>query len=258
MGGINKGERFHFLKETRDIVSYQMDEGLQYGIGLFETILIREKPYYLEEHTNRLNHSLKIFQISKTICENDVLELIDEHQLQNLALKLIVTESNQFAMVRSIPYTKKDYSIGKSLVFSKTKKSKHSQLVTHKTINYAENIFEMRKAQKRGFDDCLFCNEYGHVTESSNANVFVIIDNEIWTPFVMDGLLPGIIRQKVKENFEIKEGHISVEQVMNAQGAFMTNSLMGVMPISQIDHRKIPLHPQVNEVRRFFEKMIVG
>ena len=51
-----------FIDENKNqSVLYKMDEGLQFGLGFFETILIRDKVYFLEEHLHRLNKSLETF-----------------------------------------------------------------------------------------------------------------------------------------------------------------------------------------------------
>lgn len=237
-------------------VPYRMDEGRLFGLGFFETILIRDEPYFLEEHLHRLNQSLERFGMDRSVSAQMVEEVIRAKALKNTALKLIVTEKNLFASVRPIPYNEHSYQMGKRVTISRVTKSQHSQIAGHKTLNYAENMLELRGANKAGYDDCLFLNEKGHLTESALANVFVVVKGALVTPTLSDGLLPGIIRQKVMEHFNVCEDHVSQEQLASCEGAFLTNSLVGAMPISQVEEVNVPRHPLCDAVIRFFGEMI--
>lgn len=237
-------------------ISYRMDEGIQFGLGFFETILIREKPYYLEEHTNRLNKSLAHFGMNRVVHTNTVEEFIHFHCLEHTALKLIVTQKNLFGMVRPIPYHAQNYQSGNKVTFSRVIKSRHSPTISHKTLNYGDNILELKRANKSGYDDCLFLNEDGYVTESAIANLFLVQNNELITPPISDGLLPGIIRQKIIEHFIVTESSIRKDQLITCQGAFLTNSLMGALPISHVDEVCLPRHPFYGEVIQFLGTMI--
>ena len=246
-----------FIDENKNqSVLYKMDEGLQFGLGFFETILIRDKVYFLEEHLHRLNKSLETFGFGFYVSFEAVEKLIQTYFLKNIALKIIATEKNLFAMTRPISYNLETYQKGRKVTISNVIKSSHSKLLTHKTLNFGENILELRKAKESGFDDCLFLNEKGHITESAVANLFIIYKDKILTPPVSDGLLPGIIRQKVIENFTVYEEHITKEQLKSSQGGFLTNSLLGVAAISYVEDVKMPIHPLCTEVAKFFGEMI--
>lgn len=121
---------------------------------------------------------------------------------------------------------------------------------------FGDNILELRNAKKAGFDDCLFLNEKGHITESATANLFVIDEDRLITPPTDDGLLPGIVRQKIVENFTVYQEHITIEQLKSCQGAFLTNSLLGVARISLVENIKLPVHSLCHKVAEFFGDMI--
>lgn len=246
-----------FIDENKNqSVLYKMDEGLQFGLGFFETILIRDKVYFLEEHLHRLNKSLETFGFGFYVSFEAVEKLIQTYFLKNIALKIIATEKNLFAMTRPISYNLETYQMGKKVTISNVIKSSHSGLLVHKSLNYGENILELRKAKESGFDDCLFLNENGHITESAIANLFIIHKDKLITPPLSDGLLPGIIRQKIIENFTVYEDHITKDQLKSCQGAFLTNSLLGVVNISHVEDIKLASHPLSHDVARFFEEMI--
>lgn len=259
MKGKNEFSRTEiiFIDENKThSVTYKIDDGLQFSLGFFETILIRDKIYFLKEHLHRLNKSLKLLGFGPYVTSEAVEKLIHTYSLKNTALKLIATKKNLFAITRAIPYNSQSYQLGRKVTFSKVIKSRYSQLIGHKTLNYGENILELRRVKELGFEDCLFFNEDGHVTESSVANLFIIYKDKLITPPISDGLLPGVIRQKIIENFTVYEDHISKQQLKNCQGAFLTNSLLGAMHISYIEDVKLPTHPLYHEVARFFGDML--
>lgn len=246
-----------FIDENKsDFIPYRIDEGLQFGLGFFETILIRDRVYFLKEHLYRLNKSLKFFEFGSYVASETVKNLIQTYSLKNTVLKLIATEKNLFAITRPIPYNFQTYQTGRKVTFSRVIKSQYSQLIGHKTLNYGENILESRKVKKLGFEDCLFCNESGHITESAVANLFIIYNDKLITPPVSDGLLPGIIRQKIIENFTVYQQHIKKKQLKSCQGAFLTNSLLGAMRISHVEDVELPSHTLYHKVMHFFGNML--
>lgn len=242
-----------FLDQRNEgALPYHMDAGLQFGLGCFETILIRDKVFFLAEHLERLNQSLGHFGIKRSISCDSVNALIQKHELKQVALKLIVTEKNCFALVRPIPYGASDYHKGKKVTISRVVKSKHSSLVFHKTLNYGENMWELKRAKQSGYDDCLFLNEEGHVTESCLANLFLIQDEQLVTAPISDGLLPGIIRSKIIEQFPVRQEHMTRSDLSSCQAAFLTNSLAGAIHISQISERaNLEEHPLIRQVMQF-------
>ena len=259
MQGNGNKDRYQLVyidPEGEGLIPYRMDEGLSFGLGFFETILIREIAFYLQEHLDRLNDSLEQFGFHCFVARENVEELIGIHRLRNTACKLIVTEKNGFVTTRPVPYDPQSYEVGAFITMSGVTRSMHSQLIRHKSLNYGEQILELRRARAKGFDDCLFFNERGYVTESTRANLFIIQSGKLITPPVSDGLLPGIIRQKIVDHFPACEEHITREQLTSCQGAFLTNSLLGVMPISQIEDVRLKRHPLCQVVMDHFGPML--
>src|SRR5262249_42948757 len=74
-------------------------------------------------------------------------------------------------------------------------------------------------------DDVIFWNERGEVTESSIANVVVLIDDELFTPPISSGLLPGTFRDQLLAEGKIRERVITVEELKNAKQLFLINSV---------------------------------
>ncbi len=110
----------------------------------------------------------------------------------------------------------------------------------HKTINYAENILARRWASSSGYNEGLFVNTDGHLIEGTVTNLFVFNGESLVTPPLEDGLLPGVVRRAVLElarsnGISAMETSLLPEDLFHSREAFLTNSLLGIMPLVEIE-----------------------
>lgn len=213
----------------------KLDNGSYFGQGVFETILWLDKPIFLKEHIERLKEGMEKIGLAPLEEEDELLKFIDSLEVKNKAFKIMVTPLNIVLRVSEIPYKEEDYKKGRNLKISKVLRNSTSILSYIKSSCYIENIIEKRKAVKEGFDDVLFFNENGFLSETSCANIFIIKNNRIFTPKIENGLLRGIIRTWVIDNFSVEEGKILYEDLKDADEVFVTNSLMGIMRVNKIE-----------------------
>lgn len=229
-----------------------MDEGLFFGKGIFETILWRDKPIFLNEHITRLKKGMD--RIGLLPLEEEMLsEYLGKLNIKNKSVKITVTPLNIIITEREIPYKEEDYNKGMTLTVSKVKRNSTSLLSYIKSTCYIENLIEKENGKKAGYDDVIFLNEKGYITETSCANIFIVKNNEIFTPKVEDGLLDGIIRRKIIENFRVEEKSITLEELKTSDEVIITNSLMGAMSIKRIDDIKY----EKQEFRHIFNKSAI-
>ena len=111
-----------------------------------------------------------------------------------------------------------------------------------KSGNYLNNIMALHEARRNGADEALMCDAKGRVAEGSTCNVFVVQGDEVITPALEIGLLPGITRQRVIElagraGIDVREGTLTPDQVRSVKEAFVTSSVRGVVPVATIDGR---------------------
>ena len=225
----------------RDIIfnedKINLDSGYFFGRGVFETILVKDKPIFLKEHISRLNEGIKILNIGDKVIEEDILNIINKHNIKYCGLKIVVTEKNIVLEKRDIPYKSDDYLKGFSLKLSNINRNSKSKLSYIKSINYLENILEREEALNSGYNEVLFLNEKGYLSEGSMSNIFIIKDKEIYTPSIKCGLLPGIVRNFLIKEYKIIEKELTLEDIMMADEIFITNSLLGIMRISKFGNR---------------------
>lgn len=232
------------LKDNETVDNSPLSDGAMYGYGLFETIKIKNyKPLFLDEHLERLKKGLNnlgiILLFSNEKIKRYIKLLIDKNKC-NGALKIAVVKnknvSDLIILMKKSNYHYRDYKKGYSLKISDVLRNSTSNIVRYKTINYLENILELKKAKEKEFDEVIFFNEKGFLCEGAISNIFVLVNSKLYTPSIENGLLNGIMRQKIISLCEdVVECNMSKEFLKDADEIFITNSLMEVMPVHRID-----------------------
>ncbi|MBU3144734.1 aminotransferase class IV [Clostridium sp. CF012] len=238
-----------------------LDSGFFFGRGIFETVLVKEKPIFLSEHIQRLNSGLSTLGVNKKITGAEIYSGVEKLSCKNSVMKIMVSEKNTIITKREIPYKYSDYERGFSLGLSETRRNAYSNLTYVKSFNYVENIIERDKILKKGYNEVLFLNTDGFISEGAISNIFFVKDGIIFTPKIKCGLLPGIIREFIIQNspsigLKIEEGEFTYGQLMEAEGAFITNSIMGIMKINKIGDKTFNESMVVSQIKRYYDRYI--
>lgn len=234
------------------------DMGLLYGFGLFETFLVSSNGcvFLMDKHIDRIFASMKNIGFAITMSKNDFKQLIYNYiknkSIFGKILRVTVTYGHPDKKIkpsviitsRQNPYDFKTYNNGINLTVSNCKKDSNSFLIRHKTCNYLENLLEAKQAKNAGFDDSIFLNTDNEITETTKSNIFFVRKGKLYTPDTDCGLLPGIIRKWViKKSKELKvtlnQGHYPLDYLFDSDEVFLTNSVMGIMPVKYINNELI-------------------
>lgn len=246
-----------------------LDDGFQFGLGFFETICLKNgQPILLDWHLERINRSLQAFHIPQIVTRNEVFHFLLENaygspsenqtvtepdssfprfKMQNRlslqipalhALKIMVSDSNKLFAFRSNPYTPEKLAAGFQLDYSPVMRNETSPLVFHKSMNYGDNILEKRRTKELGIDELVFSNSKGELCEGSTTNLFFVKDGQLCTPPVSCGMLPGVMRRFVMEHFPVQEHILTKEDISDMEECFVTNSLMGIMPVTRLGEKE--------------------
>lgn len=70
-------------------------------------------------------------------------------------------------------------------------------------------------------------NTMGNVTESAIANIVYQLDGELFTPPLVDGLLPGVLRDELLDSAVVTERTLPVDELKAVQAFWLINSLRG-------------------------------
>ena len=81
-----------------------LDEGYQFGLGLFETVSVENKrPLFLGWHLERLHQSLDELGISRLVTEAEIMHFLSSQNADHFALKIMVSEKTVFLPLVRIP-----------------------------------------------------------------------------------------------------------------------------------------------------------
>ena len=102
----------------------------------------------------------------------------------------------------------------------------------HKTTIRTAYDAAWRAAERQGAFDKVFCNTQGQVTEGGRSTLFVKLQGQWYTPPLISGLLPGVMRAVVLDDpsWNAQERILTVEELRNAEQIFVCNALRGVVP----------------------------
>jgi len=235
------------------------DFGFLYGYGLFETMrAYHGKIFLLERHVRRLLDSAKAIGLDASLKGIDLvkacIDTSEANGLRDARLRLTVSRGEVDSFpglnVRAVPtvlVTAKSYSPlplevyhrGYRVCVSSFRRYSQSPLSRLKTTNYLISLLAKVEAEKLGMDEALLLNEDGFITEGSISNVFLVEQTGLVTPSLECGILPGVTREVVLElakTLKIKaiEGEVRLDDLGRFGEAFLTNSVMEVMPLVEV------------------------
>jgi len=99
----------------------------------------------------------------------------------------------------------------------------------HKTTHRPLYDRLFAEAQQAGFDEVLFCNERGELTEGAISNLFVRIDGRLYTPPLACGVLPGVFRRHLLEAVPSAEERVlTLGDLRAATDIYLCNSVRGL------------------------------
>lgn len=238
-----------------EISSSSKNRAFLYGDALFETILVvNRKPIYFKEHYFRLLAGMKQLKMeipeifNWTDFNNSVINFIEKSSIENLGrLRITVFRNSEgfyFPLQNEIGFTI-DVKRTQNTVFDQYTLGVYEENLLNnngidniKTTNRLINVLANLYAQQNNFDNVVLLNHKKNVVSVSNANLFLVKNEEILTPALSEGCIAGIIRQKVIDVFannlgyKVTETSILMNQLLEADEIFITNSIMGIQAIS--------------------------
>jgi len=236
------------------------DHGFLYGYGLFETMrAYNGKIFLLERHLGRLLNASMILGLGLGLNADDLAnacrDTLAANGLKDARLRLTVSKGeagpfpghgigeNPTVLVTASSYfppPPETYDKGFRAGVVSFRRFSRSPIIRLKTTSYLANVMAKLEAEAVGLDESLMLNEHGLITEGSISNVFFVTSSAgLVTPPLESGLLPGITRQVVMElagslGINTVEGEVRLEDLEKFKEAFLTNSLMELMPLVEV------------------------
>jgi branched-chain amino acid aminotransferase len=234
-----------------------LDYGFLYGYGLFETMrAYGGKVFRLDRHLERLAGSAEKLGIAvdRSALAGAVTDTIKANKLSDARVRLTVSigeggtvpdpASCGLPTVLVVageyqPLPDEIYEKGYRAIVSSVRRNSRSHVSKMKSLSYLESMLARREARAAGVDEALCLNEKGMLAEASMSNVFVVTGGILKTPGVASGILPGVTREAVLElagelGSPAKEDDITFEVLLEAEEAFLTNSVIEIMPLTEV------------------------
>ena len=241
-----------------------LDYGFLYGYGLFETMRAYNGIVFrIDRHMDRLLEGAVVLEMNSALDLKEIKklcrELLEVNNLKEARIRVAVTAGLGsippdlspcasptlfITAYNYIPPAEQVYKSGYKAVISAFSRSSKSRLSGLKTICYLENMLARREALKQKADEALMINESGMVSEGSISNIFIVSGGKVTTPALSEGALPGITREAVIElcgsmGVECIEGQLSPEILTKADEAFLTGSVLEIMPLVDVSGRPV-------------------
>ena len=273
-----------FVEDDQARVSV-FDRGFLFGDGVFETIRVYDsRLLFLNRHLQRLRQSCEWLGLSlpssQPNWETLLQELIERNNLSHSMIRITLSRgvgglgpdpfgcSNSTVVIfpRPIPQlTEDEKKCGVSLTIVETRRQPSCALPSQvKSLNYLNNILAKQEARTAQTFDGLLLNTEGFLAEATTSNFFFVKDQQLCTPSLQCGILPGITREIVlglvkKEGIGLQEGAFRPEDLWGANEAFLTNAGFGVLPVNTIETRPLASsweRPMTKTIQRLYEKLI--
>lgn len=227
--------------------------GFLYGLGLFETMRsYKNRIVYFDEHLQRIKNSCQLIGLSFPYSLQKLKEMIKKvveiNGLEDAYVRLTLWKSQArtdslISARKYQPYSREKYKQGFSVRIARFRQNENSFLAQLKTTNRLLYELSFQEARNQGFDEAIILNQCGFITEGTRCNIFFIKNAEIFTPSLTCGCLDGITRRVIfdlakKYKIKVYEGDFTTQDLLAADEAFFTNSLIGVMPLASIERQK--------------------
>lgn len=270
---------------SRDEARISVDDfGFRYGLTCFETMLARSgRVFRLDAHLERLDASLRLFRVeppSHDTLRRAVAETLEANHLADAAVRLSVSPgvggrpalpaAGPPSIVVTVAPIGDPPNAVRLWVCEGVRLDSARSWREAKVGQFAPYLLARLEAEDRGADDGLLLNERGHIVEAATANLFVERDDQLLTPPLDDGPLPGVTRAAIIEvaqalGVPVVETPVLPGEIEGWQSAFVTSSVAGIVPVSAVTWegdgvgrgwRPALIWRPIDEIRRAYERMV--
>lgn len=236
------------------------NRGLRYGDGLFETMkMLNSELIFEDEHFARLWRGLNVlqfdiskhFKVEKLSGEIKLLAKKNGHEkAARIRLSIIRGDGGLYDAKNHSPgYIIQTWPLAagsgewnsNGLVVGIYKEAKKSCdiLSNLKHNNYLPYVLAALQAKKEKWNDAILLNTNGRICDTTIANIFIVKNNAVFTPSLSEGCVAGIMRKMIimnllKSNWQVVEKEMSVDELLNADEVFVTNSMYNIRWVQRI------------------------
>jgi len=266
-----------------------LSHALHYGTAVFEGIRAYETSeglgvFRLKEHMHRLRNSAHVYMIALPYSESDLCKatttLLAKNGVQGssyirpIAFKAIggieldFRKAPTWVAIVTFPYTSYFEKEGLDTCVSSWRRTGEPSVLSlaKASGHYVNSALAKVEAVDNGFDEAIFLDQRGFVSEGSGENIFIAKHGALHTPPLSAGILEGITRDTVctiaqDSGLKVEVRDISRGELYTCDEAFFTGTAAEIMPILSIDKRKIGagrVGPLTERIRGLYSRVVSG
>jgi branched-chain amino acid aminotransferase len=232
--------------------------GLMAGWGVFSTIRVADGVLFaFERHWARMVKDAALFHVPMPYTAEEgrrrLLELVEANRAYNSSLRVYVVRNDGSAFgsacerrsdLIGMTTDLKDWGKGVKLALEPQARHAASKFAGTKILSWAINLTLVEEAQAKGFDEVILLNERGEVSECTSANIFIARGNQVSTPPLSSGCLPGVTRDLLLSEihvpgFAVSETALMPGDLHNADEVFITSTTRELLPVLEIEHKPL-------------------
>jgi len=238
------------------------DRGLQYGDGLFETIACRDgHAEFLAEHMQRLALGCERLKLPKpdiSLISTEIAQLLA--QQANAVIKVMITRGqggrgyrslssvspNRIISLHPYPDYPETHQEGITVRCCDFRLGHNPALAGIKHLNRLEQVMARNEWHDSTIAEGLMQDIDGYFVEGTMTNLFMVRAGKLITPPIDNSGIAGIMRAQIKQ-LAVQQGLGVMEQCLtqtdleHADELFVTNSLIGIWPVTNIVDLKLSL-----------------
>jgi branched-chain amino acid aminotransferase len=228
------------------------------GLGAFELVrTYNGLPFALEEHLQRLQHSVQKMGLSLPWTQEELIRIVRETLQRNQVnahsesnIRIIVTGGSSpdfmthqgqprlLVLVSQMPRSPEAwYTDGVKITTMQSRRI----LPGAKSINYLSATIALKKAHTQGAVESVYVDREGWVYECTTSNIFIFKGTHLVTPGrrILSGITRAFILDLAQDLFEVEVRDLSLVELLAADEVFITGTNKGVVPVVQVDDATI-------------------
>jgi branched-chain amino acid aminotransferase len=257
--------------DWNDATIHVLSHGMHYGTGIFEGVRAYDTEegtaiFRWEEHLDRFYNSAKPYDMDIEFSREEIteatLEILRRNDLDSAYVRPLAYygydslgvspgECPTDVTIAAWPWGaylgEEALENGIEVKVSSWRKHASSQIPTNaKTTGlYVNSLLAGEEARRNGFEEAIVLNKEGNVAEGPGENIFLVRDDEIFTPGLSESILDGITRDTVitlaeERGYTVHDNvSISRGELNTADELFFTGSAAEVTPIRQVDNVEV-------------------
>jgi 4-amino-4-deoxychorismate lyase len=254
------------------------DRGLQYGDGVFETVLVRSGcARFLEAHLARLSWGCTRLAISTAAlpllrAEVDVAVAMAPALA---VLKIIVTRGSahrrgyapqgdetprRLISLWATPERIAGLEDGANLSVATIRLAENPALAGIKHLNRLENVLAAAESTRHGVFESLLLDASGRLVSGAMSNVFIVRAGGVATPSLercgVAGVMRGIVlRECAALRIAAEETRLTLDDLFAADEVFITNARIGVVPVRRVGEHSFDMNNLTKRLAAHIERL---